>query len=156
MKRVTRRQWRQLLTLVMFLIIFGIIIAVFAVGMMNQTGSHELSRTRTKVDRVTHALFQYNVSYGEYPSQREGFQALLMPPDGGKPFLNEKSIPKDYWGNELLYFNPARRGGKPFEVVSKGPDGELGTEDDIRVNSSASDAHSTAPPTSQPVTSEAP
>lgn len=40
---------------------------------------------------------------------------------------------KDRWGNELIMeCDAATAGVRPFAVVSKGPDGTLGTDDDIR------------------------
>ena len=53
----------------------------------------------------------------------------MSPPDGLKPML--EAMPKDDFGNEILYFNPARKGNRPFEVVSKGADGRSGTADDL-------------------------
>jgi general secretion pathway protein G len=47
--------------------------------------------------------------------------------------LNDKNlvkggeIPTDPWGNEYVY----RKNGREFEIISPGPDGQEGTEDDI-------------------------
>jgi general secretion pathway protein G len=47
--------------------------------------------------------------------------------------LNDKNlvkggeIPTDPWGNEYVY----RKNGREFEIISAGPDGQEGTEDDI-------------------------
>lgn len=47
--------------------------------------------------------------------------------------LNDKNlvkggeIPTDPWGNEYSY----RKDGRDFEIISAGPDGQEGTEDDI-------------------------
>lgn len=47
--------------------------------------------------------------------------------------LNDKNlvkggeIPTDPWGNEYVY----RKNGRDFEIISAGPDGQEGTEDDI-------------------------
>ncbi|MBU0554297.1 type II secretion system major pseudopilin GspG [Myxococcota bacterium] len=135
----TRRTLRRaasrgmtLLEIMIVIAILGMLASVIVVGVMNQFERAKINTTRLKVGSVESAIQQYNVSYGEFPSQGEGLRALLTPPDGGKPFLNEKSVPKDAWNNELMYFSPARKGGKPFEVVSKGPDGQEGSEDDIR------------------------
>ena len=97
---------------------------------MNQFDNAKINTTKLKLKSVQQALNQYNVMVGEFPSQGEGLRALTTPPDGLKPML--ESIPKDDFGNEILYFNPARKGGQPFEVMSKGPDGQEGTDDDIR------------------------
>ena len=49
------------------------------------------------------------------------------------PYLNRKTS-KDLWGNEYVLFCdvPNAEEVSPFVVISKGPDGELWTNDDIR------------------------
>lgn len=86
-------------------------------------------QTRQKIASVKTAVRTYYVTVGQYPTQSEGFRALLNPPDGLKPMLDAE--PKDEWGNALRYFNPPLRGNGPFEIRSKGPDGEERTDDDL-------------------------
>ena len=130
--RIARQGTRgmTLLEIMIVIAILGLLASVIVVAGMNQFDNAKINTTRLKLKSVEQALHQYNVNVGEYPSQGEGLRALLNPPDGLKPML--ESIPKDDFGNEILYFNPARKGNKPFEVVSKGPDGQEGTDDDIR------------------------
>jgi general secretion pathway protein G len=130
--RVARQGTRgmTLLEIMIVIAILGLLASVIVVAVMNQFDNAKINTTKLKLKSVQQALNQYNVMVGEFPSQGEGLRALTTPPDGLKPML--ESIPKDDFGNEILYFNPARKGGKPFEVMSKGPDGQEGTDDDIR------------------------
>ncbi len=121
-----------LLEIMIVIAILGMLASVIVVGVMGQFERAKINTTRIKAGDIEKAIHMYSVSYGEFPSQGEGLRALVSPPDGGKPFLTEKSVPKDAWGAEFMYFNPARKGGAPFEVVSKGPDGQEGTKDDVR------------------------
>jgi general secretion pathway protein G len=119
-----------LLEIMIVIAILGLLASVIVVAVMNQFDNAKIQTTKIKLKSLQQALHQYNVNVGDYPTQGEGLRALLNPPDGLKPMV--ESMPKDEWGNEILYFNPARKGSGPFEVVSKGPDGQEGTEDDIR------------------------
>jgi type II secretion system protein G len=73
---------------------------------------------------------------GRYPSADEGLPALVMPPPAANgwhgPYL--KRVPTDPWGFPYYYQYPVPDddGGVDFAVVSAGPDGKLGTADDIQ------------------------
>lgn len=129
--RVARRGQRgmTLLEIMIVIAILGLLASVIVVAVMNNFDRAKVNTAQLKLKSIEQALHQYNVAMGEYPTQQEGIGALLNPPSG-PPFLNED--PRDPWGNEYLYFSPARKGNGPFEVVSKGPDGQEGTEDDVR------------------------
>lgn len=43
-----------------------------------------------------------------------------------------EEIKKDPWGNDYIY---RKRGNREFEIISAGPDGQEGTDDDIRSKS---------------------
>ncbi|MEZ4474633.1 MAG: type II secretion system major pseudopilin GspG [bacterium] len=135
-RRLAARQKQRGMTLLEIMIviaILGLLASVIVVAVMNQFDNAKVNAAKLKLNELEKALQLYSVQVGEYPSQNEGLRALLQPPDGSKPFLKEKNVPKDPWGAEYLYFNPARGGGNAaYEVVSKGPDGQEGTEDDIK------------------------
>ena len=132
--RLVRKGQRgmTLLEIMIVIAILGMLASVIVVAVVNQLDRAKISTTKIKIKSVESALHQYKVNYGNYPTQGEGLRVLVNPPDGGKPFLKDKEIPKDEFGNEMIYLRPARKGGGEFEVVSKGPDGQEGTDDDIR------------------------
>jgi len=132
-RRLARQRGMTLLEIMIVIAILGLLASVIVVAVMNQFDNAKIGTAKLKLSELEKALQLYSVQVGEYPSQSEGLRSLLSPPDGSKPFLKEKNVPKDPWGAEYLYFNPARNGGaNPYEVVSKGPDGQEGTEDDIK------------------------
>lgn len=126
-----RAKGMTLLEIMIVVAILGLLASVIVVAVMNQFENAKVKTTRLKLKSVENALRQYSIDNG-YPSQNEGLGVLTNPPGGEKPYLKEK--PKDAWNNDVLYFNPARKGKNPFEVVSKGADGKEGTEDDIYAN----------------------
>lgn len=76
------------------------------------------------------ALDGYKLIGKTYPSTDQGLKALVEKPTS-QPIPQRhspiKAVPTDPWGNEYGFEN---NGGK-VRVFSKGPDGKLGTEDDI-------------------------
>ncbi len=123
-----------LLEIMIVIAILGLLASVIVVGVMNQFENAKVNTTRLKLKNIESAVNQYKVMVGDFPTQGEGLKALLSPKNGLKPFLKGKESPKDDFGNEILYYAPARNGGGPFEVVSKGADGQEGTDDDIRTS----------------------
>ena len=111
----------------------------------NQLNDADIKRTKIMMNSVKTALNQYKVNYGKYPEQATGLMALVFPPDGidmskklkmynlkaDPPFIRVKKVPDDPWGTAIIYRSGI--GKAPFTLVSKGPDGLLGTEDDIKV-----------------------
>ncbi len=123
-----------LLEIMIVIAILGLIASVVVVGVMNYFDRAKVSTTRLKIHSIQEALDMYRSQEDDYPSQSEGLRALTSPPNGGPSYLKEKGVPKDAWGQEFLYFNPARNtnGGNGVEVISKGPDKQEGTADDIK------------------------
>lgn len=71
------------------------------------------------------AVQSFYANTGRYPPPERGWLPLIEPPDGLKPWLEIE--PKDRFGRVLHY---ALRDGRPC-VVALGPDGALGTADDV-------------------------
>ncbi|MDP2600252.1 MAG: type II secretion system protein GspG, partial [Deltaproteobacteria bacterium] len=46
-------------------------------------------------------------------------------------YLKGGKVPKDPWGETYDYISPGA-GGQPFEISSKGPDRQEGTDDDVK------------------------
>ncbi len=92
------------------------------------------------------ALDAYKTSVGEFPSTRQGLQALRIRPadlpgtkrwDG--PYLNSQGalLPlktdmlTDPWGHPYQYRSPGTHKPDSFDVWSRGPDGVDGSQDEI-------------------------
>lgn len=81
-------------------------------------------------------LFTYRMHMGDYPSSSDGLQALITRPGtrGEKwhgPYITETKIPVDPWGEPYQYAYPGTRNKGGYDLWSKGPDKQSGTEDDI-------------------------
>lgn len=81
-------------------------------------------------------LMTYRLHMGDFPTTTEGLQALIKSP-GTKaaqwhgPYLTETKIPLDPWGEPYQYAYPGTHNKGTYDIWSKGPDKQSGTEDDI-------------------------
>ena len=126
MKKIAR-QSEQGFTLIEIMVVVGIIGLLVAVLIPNVTGKMNEARiasARVQIKNVEEALVAYSMKHGgKYPDsldvlteETEDEDALLQ---GGT---------EDPWGTPLQL---EKRGKKRPKITSAGPDGEMGTEDDI-------------------------
>jgi len=80
-------------------------------------------------------LDSYKLIGGTYPSESQGLDALVNKPTTNPLPRNWKQqatkIPLDPWQNEFVYKFPGTIEPKRPEIIFVGPDGLLGTKDDI-------------------------
>jgi len=99
--------------------------------------SKESSIAKAKADlrRLRISLATYEVDNGRFPTTQEGLEALLRDSKGAKnwkgPYLEVKELPKDPWGAPYSYRSPGVKNPQAYDLSSLGPDGKLGTADDI-------------------------
>jgi len=76
------------------------------------------------------ALDQYKLDNGSFP---KSFNDLIQRTDEAKswhgPYLDQ--LPSDPWGNKYVYELPGKHNPNSYDLISPGPDGKKGTEDDI-------------------------
>ena len=100
--------------------------------------SPEAKTTWNQIGNLESALAFYYFDMQTFPSTTDGLAALLKPPaDKNKarkwdgPYLEDKTIPADAWGNTFVYeYSPQRRQDFPH-ISSLGSDGSAKTKDDI-------------------------
>ncbi len=125
-------------TLLEMIVVIGIIALILgaAAAVIGRGGaSAEIKMTETMVNGVEAKLQEYRMLGGMYPSQAQGLQALVTKPSIAPVPRRYVSLydelPRDPWGKELKYAYPGSKdAGKP-EIISAGPDGVFGSEDDI-------------------------
>ena len=82
------------------------------------------------------SLTTYRIHMGNYPSTSEGLQALISRPATKAdrwhgPYIEGGKLPLDPWGEPYQYAYPGTRNKSSYDLWSKGPDKQSGTEDDI-------------------------
>lgn len=97
--------------------------------------------TKVQMKNLQSALTLYRLDNGVFPETSQGLDALLYPPITGKrpccwsassSYWDDKE-PPDGWGNRFVYLGPDDLSGSGYEIISKGPDQVLNTEDDLVV-----------------------
>ncbi len=86
----------------------------------------EARQKQAKYDMMAYqsALALYKINHNRYPNQEEGLQALVSP-------NMLKQLVKDPWKQDYIYRFPGSVEADEPEIISAGPDGKLGTDDDI-------------------------
>ncbi len=124
-----------LLELLVVIVILSLIAALVIPRITGRVDEAKVETTRVQLKELKRALEMYKLDNGIYPTTEQGLKALVekpkIPPEPKKWKKYLDSLPRDAWGNDFVYISPAEK--HPFELKSKGPDGELGTDDDISV-----------------------
>jgi general secretion pathway protein G len=88
----------------------------------------------TQISTFGTALDAYEVDTGSYPATQAGLRALVVqPPDVPNwrgPYL-ASDIPDDPYHHPYVYEYPGKLNPSGYDIISMGPDGQLGTPDDI-------------------------
>ena len=106
--------------------IIGILGTVATVSIPRILENNKIKAAKMGVDNLKAAVVTYNIEKGKYPSD---LKALVdASGDDGPVVEGGDGALYDPWGVEYKY----ERKGKKIVVISAGPDGEFGGEDDIR------------------------
>jgi len=85
---------------------------------------------KSKINEIKYALDAFEVDNGFYP---KSIQDLVTAPSNAKnwhgPYLEK--VPQDPWGNNYLYYFPGKHNTGSYDLLSVGPDGKEGTDDDV-------------------------
>ena len=103
--------------------------------MLSVVRESETSVVRVDFQSLENALQMYRVNAGMYPSQAQGFDALVKrPTTSPKPKRWVRimdAVPKDPWNRPYIYKFPGSVDPSRPEIISYGKDGIKGTEDDM-------------------------
>ena len=123
----TVRKAQQGFTLIEIMVVVGIIgllVAVLIPNVMGKMDEARIASARVQIKNVEEALVSYNMKHGgKYP---DSLDVLTQETDTEDALLQGGT--DDPWGNPLQY---EKRGRKRPLITSGGPDGEVGTDDDI-------------------------
>lgn len=125
----SKRQRKHILIGVMALVVLIGLVAsalVFSIGNFESRNRPKIKKARVEINGFFVGLNLFYMDNGRHPTSKEGLSALLVAK--GK-YLKFTTIPLDPWGNPYLYRSPGEHAD--FELISFGPDGVRGGEDDI-------------------------
>ncbi len=128
--------FRRAFTLVELMLVVTIIGILAALVIPRIAGKGEEARIKAAYadihGGIKSALDSYEVDNGFYP---KSLQDLIQKPNNARnwrgPYLDPPTLPIDPWSNPYIYYYPGKHNSSGYDLVSVGPDGKEGTDDDI-------------------------
>lgn len=114
------------------LIILGLLATVVIKNFVGSVDKAKVTTTKANLRLLHSAVNQFKMDTGRFPTEDEGLNALIMPPDDvlnypPDGYLDTTDLPKDGWGRDFAYILYPES-GKSFVIKSYGADGEEGGE----------------------------
>lgn len=121
-----------LIELMVVIVILSILAVYVAPRLMGRPEQAKQVKARVDIQAFETALKLYKLDNGTYPTTEQGLNALIQPPDTGKPaknwreggYMEKNKIAKDPWGNDFVYLSPGLHGD--YDIISYGADGVAG------------------------------
>lgn len=124
-------------TLIELLLVLAILVVLgsMAVAIFGGTQDQAFDKAaKSQVDMFNKTALLYQVNTKQYPNSFEDLYKLpsgMEQSDWGGPYIDNKSVPKDPWGNEYRMVSPGKKNPNSIDIWSVGKDGKDGTDDDI-------------------------
>ena len=123
-----------LIELLLVLVILGILAAIVVPKFSGRTEQARVTAAQSQIATFGTALDAFEVDNGFYPKGKSGLSDLIQQPRDAQnwrgPYLKSE-IPLDPWGNAYIYECPGKHNPSGYDVMSMGPDGRVGGDDDI-------------------------
>jgi len=117
----------SLIELLVVLGILGLLAGFVAPKVVGYLGKAKSQTATTQIDSLRSTLDLFLLDTGRYPTVKAGLSALVMndgrTPGWNGPYLGDRTVPVDPWGNAYLYALSAT--GQP-QITSLGADGVTG------------------------------
>lgn len=129
-KRIQHGRGGYTLTeMLVVLVIIGLISAIVVPQTLGQMDRAKARAARLKLESVASALEMFSADLARYPTEDEGLVVLIDQPQGvadwAGPYLSDRGLLRDPWGEDILYTPPADDGEK-YTLTSLGADRKPG------------------------------
>lgn len=123
-----------LVEMLLVLVILSTLAAIVYPSLAKHGVRARITATKTQIGVFRTGLAAFEMDNDHYPQGRNGLLELVQRPRDAKnwrgPYL-EGPIPQDRWGHDFIYECPGKHNPEGYDIASMGPDGILGTQDDI-------------------------
>jgi len=123
-----------LIELLLVLVILGILAAIVVPKFSGRTEQARVAAAASQINVFGVALDSFEVDNGYYPKGKNGLLDLVQAPRDAQnwkgPYLKGE-IPPDPWGHPYIYEYPGKHNPSSYDIISGGPDGRTGSDDDI-------------------------
>ncbi|MFI4954336.1 MAG: type II secretion system major pseudopilin GspG [Gammaproteobacteria bacterium] len=134
-ERLAKMAGFTLIEIMVVVVIIGILAMVVVPSIISRPDEARIVRARQDVGTLVQALDLYRLDNGFYPSQEQGYEALVTKP-ASEPIPRNwnpegylRTLPTDPWGRSYEYRNPGTHSA--IDVYSLGPEGREGSEQEI-------------------------
>ena len=121
-----------LIEMLLVVVILSTLAAMIVPRFAGRSDEARTSAARADIQaNLASALDMYEIDNGAYPNRLED---LISDPGNARrwrgPYVKKKARLIDPWGRDYVYAVPSTK-GLDYDLMSQGPDGRAGTEDDI-------------------------
>jgi general secretion pathway protein G len=121
------------LEIMFVVVIIGILLALVGPRLVGRTQKARESTTRAQLKNLETAIKNFEMDTGRFPKT---LNDLIEPSSEFEkswegPYVDSDVVPKDAWGEDFEYKQPGENNKRGFDLWSKGPDTQSGTDDDI-------------------------
>ncbi len=113
-----------LIEVMIVIAILGLLATVVVVNVVGQLDDAKVDVADAKLTQIQNAVTAYRIKNGSPNDLKQ-----LLNPKRGTPLIKKEQDLLDPWDNEIIYKKGKRNS---YTLISKGPDGQMGTEDDIK------------------------
>ena len=128
----------SLIEIIIVVALLGTLMAYMVSNLIGTSDNAKKDTAKLGMGVIQQALQMFRIQNNKYPTSEQGLKALMENPGDMKswrgPYIEANKL-KDPWGNDLTYDSD----GRNFKIMSAGPDGVAGNEDDISYPDAASD-----------------
>ncbi len=123
-----------LVEMLLVLVILAVLAAIVIPKFSGRTQQAKVTAAQSQIASLGLALEAFEVDNGYYPQGAGGLDALVNQPSNSPswrgPYL-PKAVTSDPWGNPYVYTCPGKNSPAGYDLMSMGPDGRQGGDDDI-------------------------
>jgi general secretion pathway protein G len=123
-QRDRRRAGFTLIEIMLVVVIIGVLAAVVAVNTTWQGKMARINATRASIQNIGTAVQLYEQESGRWPTSLGELTVATQ----HRPGLLQANNLKDSWGVDFQF---KMKNEFEYEIRSAGPDGQMGTEDDV-------------------------